>query len=109
MEKNMKLISPKVYEILVSSLEKTIEKHQDSMTTKSVPVNVVVAKEIGLPLREVAVESLKNLRADHNVYDMYRLSDYADALMAYEPGSYSIKKKPIPEPSPSYDDDEVIE
>lgn len=109
MEKNMKLISPKVYETLVSSLEKTIEKHQESMATKTVPVSVVVAKEIGLPLRDVAVEALKNNRADNAVYDMYRLSDYADALMSYEPGSYTLKKAEISEPSPLSDDGDVIE
>lgn len=95
------LISERVHEKLVKSVEIAIEANKDSMASAVVPVNIVIAKELGLTLRKEAEDALVNFPASHQVNDSFRLTDYAEALMSYTPGEYSIQKKEKRDSKPS--------
>lgn len=105
------LISQRVHDSLVKSVEILLEERKDSLTSATVPVDIVIAKELRLPLRQEAKDALIEMSAKTAIYDTYRLTDYAEALMSYSPGKYSIKKKPTrnPEPSPVSEDGDAEE
>lgn len=81
----MKLISPSLHAKLIASAEYTRRKTPEAMLTKVVPVNAVVAKEIGIELETKVAKALEACGKNTSIVQQTKLSDYIDALAAYEP------------------------
>lgn len=79
----MHKITRAMYDSYRSSLEKTLGKNQHCLTTKVLPINCVLAREIGMQLSPEVVSALKNVPPTSSVSTLLRLVDYAEAMEAY--------------------------
>lgn len=79
----MKKITKPMYDAYRRGVEAAVARSSHNLTTRVVPVNLVLAKEIGMKIDPEKLEQAKHVKAGTSVSVLLNLVDYAEAMEAY--------------------------
>ena len=100
----MSPVTRNVYDHIRKSLVTAISKNPDSLLTKKIPFNCIVAKEIGIKLDPKVVSSLERIPLGHDVHTVLPLLDCVNAMEEYGKKRWGLEGFEDPE-----DDQEISE
>jgi hypothetical protein len=91
-DKSMSPVTRNIYNSLRKSIEGVVAKNPDSLLSRSVPVNVIVAREIGLVMDAETVSAYNKMpaRGKTSAQATFALYDVVNAIEKYGEDNYGL-------------------